>query len=218
MKSVALFDFEDSFTFNVYSQLLSTPGFEKAQISVHDWREITLEVLQSFDVIIFGPGPGHPQEYRGILSSIHRWLHLSGGARQSFMGVCLGHQLIWSALGARVERSYRPLHGHTETFLVPQWEVFEPGEVGKEVKVQRYNSLAVCAAEESLLNLTSVVGNVVHQSEIQASMYSFPRLSGISFQSHPESVGTSCPNLFFSALVSSYEYNVGDGSTNRRTL
>ena len=60
------------------------------------------------------------------------------------IGICLGHQLIWKALGAQVVRSKKAIHGTSINVKIPDWQgCFNERDWGKNLPVQRYNSLAV---------------------------------------------------------------------------
>ena len=56
-------DFEDSFTFNVISELKKM-NINPKVVSVHDWKQEILEHPSINTLSILGPGPGHPDEYK----------------------------------------------------------------------------------------------------------------------------------------------------------
>lgn len=176
MTDAWLVDFDDSFTHNVAAELLLA-GIPTQVIA---WKKISAERYPH--LVVLGPGPGHPDEYH-FNAYLHRWL--SAGTR--VMGVCLGHQLIARHLGLPVERSLHPMHGQVISPSIPKdWEKFI-GLRGK-IHLQRYNSLAVPAQK-----LPPGWQGWEHDGEWIALRG--PRV--ISYQFHPESVGTSCPRAFF---------------------
>lgn len=87
------------------------------------------------------------------------------------MGICLGHQILGLMDGKKVLRSSEQIHGQSITINFK--DTF--------LKVQRYNSLAV------------VEGN------FNQDIRRFPR--GISYQFHPESIGTENNLIFFEELL-----------------
>lgn len=88
------------------------------------------------------------------------------------MGICLGHQILGKLKGYEVRRSKTPMHGQS----------VEVHFRGRLVRVQRYNSLAV----------------FIEGSE--RDIVEFER--GISYQFHPESIGTRDNDIFFKDLLS----------------
>ena len=87
------------------------------------------------------------------------------------MGICLGHQMLGLIDGKTVERAKEQIHGQT---------IFIEFD-GVERAVQRYNSLAVYE----------------YGSEVNIRRFK----QGISYQFHPESVGTDSNSLYFRELV-----------------
>lgn len=88
------------------------------------------------------------------------------------MGICLGHQMMARAHGYEVKKSSEQMHGQSV-------EIFFNGI---STRVQRYNSLAVFQDGD----------------EINICEYK----NAISYQFHPESVGTGQNSIFFAGLLS----------------
>ncbi len=126
MNKIYICDFEDSFTYNLFSDLTLESSDREIKtirkIEVIKFENI-LNFLQSKinsndsskEIIIFGPGPGHPDDYEYLTNSIQI---LSGKKNLLLVGVCLGHQLIWSSLGYKTTHSSRPVHGQTESLIL----------------------------------------------------------------------------------------------------
>jgi anthranilate/para-aminobenzoate synthase component II len=181
---VTLIDFEDSFTYNLV-QALEEVGF---RVRVLAWRDFDSLPLQG--ALVLGPGPGHPDDYQSIFSLVHAWLIQS----RPFCGICLGHQIYWRLQGKEVTRSKHPLHGQKiKLQLDKEWRVWLG--VKEEVFVQRYNSLAVIA---SVLDQPLQIHNFNQDEEVLMSRGK--RL--ITYQFHPESVGTSYRKRFMSKVYS----------------
>lgn len=87
------------------------------------------------------------------------------------MGICLGHQMLGLIDGKVVKKAQEQIHGQT---------IFIEFD-GVERAVQRYNSLAV------------------YEAECEVNIRRFTR--GISYQFHPESVGTDSNSLYFKELL-----------------
>ena len=132
--SVLLVDNYDSFTYNLF-QLLSGLG---ARVVVR--RNDAVGVAEARRLkpshIVLSPGPGRPEESGACLELI-RGL----GPTVPLLGVCLGHQALAHALGGRVTRVRRLMHGKTSLVRHDGRGVFRglPGRV----LAARYHSLAV---------------------------------------------------------------------------
>ena len=99
---IAIIDNYDSFTYNLV-HLVEELG---AEVAVMRNDQFQLPDLASFDKILLSPGPGIPSE-AGLLPGVIR----EYAARKSILGVCLGHQAIAEAFGARLENLSDVLHG-----------------------------------------------------------------------------------------------------------
>lgn len=178
---VLIVDFKDSFTHNL-SGLCQQWSIEH---EVVDFTKVDRSFVSNFrpKSIIWGPGPGHPDEYSEIVSLISEILEEKSIFQ---IGVCLGHQLILKSLGYSIIDNEQKLHGQSLGFVIPSWEDFPMEEWGKTHQVQYYSSLGVQSKGES-------ENMVVENGLILSSKGD----NYLSFQFHPESVGTSCPELFF---------------------
>lgn len=172
---IYIIDFEDSFTFNIATELYV---FEKDIIVVPHEEFFTsknfghlMDTVKTPTAVILGPGPGSPDEYQSYFPKIER---MRSDPRFFIMGICLGHQVLAMMDGLPIRRSIKPVHGGQVKIN------FE----NKNILVQRYNSLAVFESPKSF-------------KEIQIRQ--FPR--GISYQFHPESIGTENRHLFFEELI-----------------
>lgn len=201
---IRLIDFNDSFTYNI-GAIISQMGLD---VEVIPYEQIdSIRVQDSREVVMLGPGPGHPSEYPKAIAFIKKYL---GNKNIFFMGICLGHQLIFHAKGSQVEQSLNPMHGQSEIIAIPKWfGIFQEKYFFKKMEVQRYNSLCV----KDYAFSAEVVKNKSNEIVMARGEGFF------SCQFHPESIGTSCPESFFYSIVN-YLYNVKDGSKNeaRRPL
>tara|TARA_B100000029_G_scaffold319110_1_gene311565 strand:+ start:709 stop:1344 length:636 start_codon:yes stop_codon:yes gene_type:complete len=192
---ISLLDFNDSFTFNIASNLFDL-GIPFRIVEFHQIMAFLTNPLNKGKkhVFIYGPGPGRPDDYRSFFPKIEKLLE----DKNSFhLGVCLGHQILWKIKGANIERSLNPLHGQSVNVKIPHWEGLFPKKFwSKEVVVQRYNSLAVKDNGEK--------NNVLYDGNREMLMGYFERT--LTYQFHPESIGTSFPSLFFGP-VSHFLYN-----------
>lgn len=181
MKTALFIDFDDSFTFNIVQELTEL-GLKVEVISWTDFQSVT-----DHDLLVLGPGPGHPDDYQNIFELIRDWQKTG---KKTF-GVCLGHQILWRLKGLEVVKSSHPLHGQKiKLNLTKDWQ--EWLNLPEETWVQRYNSLAVMDDSRS-----AGVFKLVDNGEIVMSRS--PKF--ISYQFHPESVGTKCRESFFRPIL-----------------
>ncbi len=183
MKRALFIDFEDSFTYNVVQELTDL-GLAVDLISWIDFEEET-----DHDLLVLGPGPGHPEDYQRIFPLIHSWIQKG----KPFFGVCLGHQIFWTIKGEGVVKSIAPLHGQKVLLDLDQnWKSWLG--ISKEIYVQRYNSLTVKAP---LRDKYPEIECFSLNEEVMIS-----RGKGvITYQFHPESAGTSYRESFFAPIL-----------------
>ncbi len=174
-----MIDNYDSFTFNLV-QYFAELG-EDVKVVRND--EITLEGIEALapQRLVLSPGPCSPQE-AGICVPAVR--HFAG--RLPLLGVCLGHQRIGAALGGRIVRAARQMHGKTSVLRHDG----RGGYAGlpESPTVIRYHSLAI--ERESLpaeLEITaqSEDGEIMGVRHRGLAGTAAP-LEGVQF--HPESI------------------------------
>ena len=100
---ILLLDNYDSFTYNL---LHAVKELGATDIEVVRNDQIGLDNVERFDKIILSPGPGIPEEAGLLLPIIKKY-----AATKSILGVCLGHQAIGEAFGARLENLKEVYHG-----------------------------------------------------------------------------------------------------------
>jgi anthranilate synthase component 2 len=128
--------------------------------------------------IVISPGPCTPRE-AGCSLDVVRQL----SRRYPILGVCLGHQAIAAALGARIVRAPQPMHGRTSLVTHDGQGVFQG--VPSPLTVCRYHSLVVEPA--SLPNELEVSART-EDGVVMALRHR--RLPLVGLQFHPESILT----------------------------
>jgi para-aminobenzoate synthetase component 2 len=99
-----LLDNRDSFTWNIAMALAELGAeVEVKRSDALGWQEVRALAPEA---VVIGPGPGTPE---GAGSSLDVLRELGGAL--PILGVCLGHQAIGVAFGARVVRAERLAHG-----------------------------------------------------------------------------------------------------------
>jgi len=183
MKTALFIDFDDSFSYNIIQELMELGIKVKA---IH-WKDF--ESRPTEDLLVLGPGPGHPDDYQNIYPLVQEWLD----QKRPFFGVCLGHQIFWRLQGEEIIRSKTPLHGQKILLnLDKMWRSWL--NLSGKVFVQRYNSLCV-PAQATLRN--PYIENFIQDDEVLISKGSH----FITYQFHPESLGTSYRKSFFMPIL-----------------
>jgi len=178
---ILMIDNYDSFTYNLV-QYLGELGAEvetvrNDAISVDDIRHMKPEG------IVISPGPCTPDD-AGICVELVQALHAS----IPMLGVCLGHQCIGQAFGARVVRAERIMHGKTSMIYHRSQGVFEGLPVPFEAT--RYHSLVV--KNKSIPECLAVMAWSEYEGdhEIMGLKHVNYEVHGVQF--HPESILTTC--------------------------
>ena len=170
---LAVIDNYDSFTYNLVQYLAEL----KAEPEVFRNDEVSVDELGKYDGVVISPGPGAPPE-AGISTQAIR--ELSG--KIAILGVCLGHQCLGEAFGARVVRN-EPAHGKTSWIRHDNSGVL--AGVGDPFEATRYHSLIVersSVPEELVVTAWTPDGTVMGLRHVKHPTY------GVQF--HPESVLT----------------------------
>ena len=172
---IVIIDNYDSFTFNL-SHLVKELG---AEVTVVRNDRFELDDLAPSDKIILSPGPGIPCEAGLLLDVIRRY-----AAEKPILGVCLGHQAIGEAFGARLENLSDVFHGvATPCHITAPDPIFEG--LPTDITIGRYHSWVV--ANEGLPACLEVTA-VSPEGQIMALRHRQLNVHGIQF--HPESVLT----------------------------
>ena len=176
-----MIDNYDSFTFNLV-QYFGELG-EDVRVFRND--EITLEGIHELrpDHLVLSPGPCSPAEAGICVSAVQ---HFTG--RLPILGVCLGHQSIGAALGGRIVRAQRQMHGKTSVITTDQQGVYR--DLPREFTVIRYHSLAIereTLPEALEITATSEDGEIMGVRHTALAGTATP-LEGVQF--HPESILT----------------------------
>jgi anthranilate synthase component II len=131
---ILVLDNYDSFVYNLVYILKDLGN----HVDVFRNDKIALEDIKKYDKILLSPGPGIPEEAGIMLDVIREYAPI-----KPIFGVCLGHQAIGEAFGAKLHNMGDVLHGvTTKCIITDSSEVLFQG-VPKEVDVCRYHSWTV---------------------------------------------------------------------------
>ena len=173
---VLVVDNYDSFVYNLV-QYLGELGADPI-VRRHD--AVTLDEASELapDAVLVSPGPGRPED-AGVSVEMIRW----AAGRIPVLGVCLGHQCIGAAWGARVERSPQVMHGKTSQIHHDGTGLFSG--LSSPLEATRYHSLIV---EESSLPDELEVVATSDDGLVMGLRHRDLEVEGVQF--HPESILT----------------------------
>ncbi len=177
MKRILVLDNYDSFTYNLV-HLVEKILPVKADVVLND--QIELEQVSQYDKIILSPGPGLPAEAGLMIPLINRY-----ASSKSILGVCLGHQAIAEAFGAKLHNLPQVFHGvATPIDIVDQNDPLFQG-LHPTQWVGRYHSWVVSTSHlPDSLRVTAVD----QEGNIMGLRHKHFDVQGIQF--HPESILT----------------------------
>jgi para-aminobenzoate synthetase component 2 len=188
---VLVVDNYDSFVFNLVQYL----GQLGAETVVLRNDEVSAEDVDGCDGVLISPGPGTPEQ-AGMSVELVGVCEDKG---VPLLGVCLGHQAIAVAHGAKVARAPELLHGKTSEVEHEHAGVLH--DLPTPFTVTRYHSLAV--EEETLPPELDVTGRTPGGVVMAIRHRDLP-VEGVQF--HPESVLTQGGHI----LLASWLRQCGD--------
>ena len=173
---ILLIDNYDSFVYNL-ARYLERLGREPLVVRNDEIDAQGIGGLAP-EAIVLSPGPCTPRE-AGCCLDVVRQMHQT----LPILGICLGHQVIAEALGARITRAHEPIHGRTSKIHHDGRGIFTG--LPNPITACRYHSLVV---DESSLPGCLEVSARTDDSTIMALRHTLLPVVGLQF--HPESILT----------------------------
>jgi anthranilate synthase component II len=173
---ILVIDNYDSFTYNLV-QMIAGEGVE-VEVVRNDVEPAAALLGRRPAGIVVSPGPGRPEDAGVCLELL--------GLRPAvpLLGVCLGHQALGAALGARIDRAPTLMHGKTSRVEHDGSGPF--AGLPNPFEATRYHSLVV--AEETLPE--ELVANAWSADERVLMGMWHRELPWWGVQFHPESILT----------------------------
>jgi len=175
---IFVLDNYDSFTYNLVHLLYTL----EPDIVVRRNRETTVDEVLATDpeAIVLSPGPGRP-ETAGIMPEL---VGAAAAAGIPMLGVCLGHQAIGQAFGAKVVPAKTIMHGKISEINHDGRGLF--AGVPNPLAVVRYHSLALDA---STIPPEFEITCRTADGEVMGIRHKKLLIEGIQY--HPESIRTA---------------------------
>ncbi len=174
---VLIVDNEDSFTFNLSQLVARVAACEPLIVSnsQEDWLDLIAQ--HAIEAVVISPGPGAPERPADFGTCVD----LIRQATVPLLGVCLGHQGIGHAYGARVVRAPVPMHGRVSKVTHVGDPLFEG--IPLSFDAVRYHSL--CLDRKSVPSCLRVTATTADGIPMAVGHRARPQF-GVQF--HPESV------------------------------
>ena len=171
-----IIDNYDSFTWNLVHYL----GELGADTTVcrNDELGVTDVLAMKPEAVVLSPGPCDPDK-AGICLDLVR----SCGSRIPILGVCLGHQAIAQAYGARIVRAPSPMHGKLSRIRHTGKGVFR--EIPDAFEATRYHSLTI---DRQSVPPSLAVTARTDDGVIMGIAHNTHPVHGVQF--HPESIAS----------------------------
>ena len=171
-----LIDNYDSFTYNLV-HFLGELG-AACEVVRNDKIDVEGALGRKPEGIVLSPGPCTPNE-----AGISVALVQAAAGRVPVLGVCLGHQAIGQAFGARIVRANRLMHGKTSAIHHGGENVFRG--LPSPLEATRYHSLVIDPASlPDCLQVTARSGG----GTIMGVAHTAHPIFGVQF--HPESIAS----------------------------
>jgi len=173
---ILLIDNYDSFTYNV-KHYFNEIG---AKVQIHRNDKITIKEIEEINpkAIVLSPGPCTPNEAGICLNLIEELKN-----KFPILGICLGHQSIGQAFGAKIIKCEEIKHGKIDLMKHFNHAIFK--NIENNFSATRYHSLII---DRNTLSKEFIITAETNNKIIMGIAHS--KLPIYGFQFHPESIGT----------------------------
>jgi len=199
---ILLIDNYDSFTYNIYHYLAELGA--EIQVVLNDRIDVNGVQALRPDAIVVSPGPCTPSE-AGISCEVIRHF----GAQIPILGVCLGHQCIGAAYGARVIRANEIMHGKMSEVMHDSNTIYRSQE--NPFLAMRYHSLVL---EPDSLPSELTVSAYTRDGVIMGVRHNRHPVEGVQF--HPESILAETGKVLLKDFLNCYVSNRRDSTKRTR--
>ena len=187
---ILLIDNYDSFTYNLVHYV------EELDFDVEIYRndKISLNKIKRLNPkkIIISPGPCTPNE-AGISINLIKKFYKD----IPILGVCLGHQAIAQAFGAKIVKAKKIMHGKVSTMTNLGSRIFSG--IPKKFNATRYHSLVV--QNNTLPNDFKIISDTIDNGKKVIMGIEHNQYPCFGVQFHPESIAT---NPFGKKMIKNY--------------
>ena len=181
---ILLIDNYDSFTYNIVHYLAEIN--QQCEVIRNDKINLAKINNKNYKAIFISPGPSEPKDAGQSLEIIKKFYQT-----MPIFGVCLGHQAIAEAFGAKIIKAKIPMHGKTS-------EIFHDGKgcfdkLPSPFLATRYHSLVI--DKNTLSDEFEISATTYDQNEIMGIRHKNFPLESVQF--HPESIASKYGHQIF---------------------
>lgn len=185
---ILVIDNYDSFTFNVVQSLQMYTKQEIRVVRNDEYSVVQLAQMKP-DFLVVSPGPGNPSQ-AGVSVEAIRFF----AGKVPILGICLGHQAIGEAFGAKIVHAKNVCHGIIQDIELDGKGLFRT--IGKSCKFTRYHSLVI---DEKSLSSDFEVTARAKDGDIMGIRHKTLPIEGVQF--HPESIASEhCKDIFLNFI------------------
>jgi anthranilate synthase/aminodeoxychorismate synthase-like glutamine amidotransferase len=187
---ILMIDNYDSFTHNLVQYLMEL----EEDVAVYRNDAITTDQIAELApaAIVISPGPGRPESAGVSVETIQRF-----SGQIPLLGVCLGHQSIGQAFGAKIIHAKAIMHGKT-SMVTTDGETIYQG-LSNPLEVMRYHSLVI---DETTLPKKLIVTARSDDNEVMGIRHAEHPTEGVQF--HPESIKTPAGKRMLRNFLKTY--------------
>ena len=173
---ILLIDNYDSFTYNV-KHYFNEIG---AEVQTYRNDKITIKEIEEINpkAIVLSPGPCTPNQAGICLNLIEELKN-----KFPILGICLGHQSIGQAFGAKIIKCEEIKHGKIDLMKHFNHGIFK--NIENNFSATRYHSLII---DRNTLSKEFIITAETNNKIIMGIAHT--KLPIYGFQFHPESIGT----------------------------
>ena len=187
---ILLIDNYDSFTYNLVHYV------EELDFDVEIYRndKISLNKIKRLNPqkIIISPGPCTPNEAGISINLIKKFYK-----NIPILGVCLGHQAIAQAFGAKIVKAKKIMHGKVSMMTNLGSQIFSG--IPKKFNATRYHSLVI--QNNTLPNDFKIISDTIDNGKKVIMGIEHNQYPCFGVQFHPESIAT---NPFGKKIIKNY--------------
>ena len=177
-----IIDNYDSFVYNIAQRLgelgITSDVIRNDKITIKDIKN------SNYDAIVISPGPGTPDDerYFGVCKKVIMEL----GPVKPILGVCLGHQSIGQAFGAKIIKADKIMHGKTSEMENLSSSIFKG--LPKKFHATRYHSLII--KKNTLPDYFKIISKTTDNGKDVIMGIEHKEYPCFGVQFHPESIAS----------------------------